>query len=62
VQAVTTLRDRLGDVACRSEEPPVRTLDLRPDGTRYPTGWMLSALGVERMRRQARNCLGAVVP
>ncbi|NML16595.1 hypothetical protein [Azohydromonas caseinilytica] len=56
VQAVSALRDALGGLARASAEPPVRTLDLAPEGIRYAAGWHLPALAVERMWQQARGC------
>ncbi|WP_029000098.1 hypothetical protein [Azohydromonas australica] len=57
-QAVAALRASLGGLAALSAEAPVRTLDLSPDGTRHPTHWLLPALTVERMWKQARGCAG----
>jgi hypothetical protein len=61
-QAVAALRAGLGERARDSNEPAVRTLALHPDGTRYGSGWHLAALGVERMQRQARSCIGTAAP
>ncbi|WP_375140299.1 hypothetical protein, partial [Azohydromonas aeria] len=59
-QGAAALRASLGSAAQASAEPPVRTLELLPDGTRWARSWQLSALGVERMWRQARGCVGQV--
>lgn len=61
-QALATLRADLGGVARDSAEPALRLLALHPDGLRYGSGWLLPALAVERLQRQAAACMGAPAP
>lgn len=42
--------------------PALRVLDLAADGVRYPLGWHLSPLAVEKMRQQAVQCARNVAP
>ena len=54
--AVMELRAAIGGLAAGASFPPVTTLDLLPEGVRFPLGWHPSVPVVDDMEKQSRAC------